>query len=245
MKKSNLIVLLIIGLLFIGGCKSKRNSSTAESINAVKVQQFWDDQFDSEYLEARGKASVTLDGGPKNVSMHLKMKKDSLIWGKFSLFGIGVTVLITPDSFFMVNTLSQTYSAYDNSYVNQLLGFKVTISQLQNLLTGNAVFPLTNYRLRSAENQLVGSDGMATNTISMNDVFRTLSSSIETGDTSQRADIQYDNYELLGAKRLPKNVVIDVKKGAQKLNVVLNYQNVNTNLITTFPFKVPNGFNRK
>jgi hypothetical protein len=245
MKKSNLIVLLIIGLLFIGGCKSKRNSSTAESIDAVKVQQFWDDQFDSEYLEARGKASVTLDGGPKNVSMHLKMKKDSLIWGKFSLFGIGVTVLITPDSFFMVNTLSQTYSAYDNSYVNQLLGFKVTISQLQNLLMGNAVFPLTNYRLRSAENQLVGSDGMATNTISMNDVFRTLSSSIETGDTSQRADIQYENYELLGAKRLPKNVVIDVKKGAQKLNVVLNYQNVNTNLITTFPFKVPNGFNRK
>jgi hypothetical protein len=110
---------------------------------------------------------------------------------------------------------------------------------------GNAVFPLTNYRLRSAENQLVGSDGMATNTISMNDVFRTLSSSIETGDTSQRADIQYENYELLGAKRLPKNVVIDVKKGAQNLNVVLNYQNVNTNVITTFPFKVPNGFNRK
>ena len=99
MKKNNLIVLLIIVLSFIGGCKSKRNSSTAESIDAVKVQQFWDDQFDSEYLEARGKASVTLDGGPKNVSMHLKMKKDSLIWGKFSLFGIGVTVLITPDSF--------------------------------------------------------------------------------------------------------------------------------------------------
>lgn len=245
MKKNNLIVLLIIVLSFVGGCKSKRNVSIAESIDAVKVQQFWDDQFDSEYLEARGKASVTLDGGPKNVSMHLKMKKDSLIWGKFSLFGIGVTVLITPDSFFMVNTLSQTYSAYDNSYVNQLLGFKVTISQLQNLLMGNAVFPLTNYRLRSAENQLVGSDGMATNTISMNDVFRTLSSSIETGDTSQRADIQYENYELLGAKRLPKNVVIDVKKGAQNLNVVLNYQNVNTNVITTFPFKVPNGFNRK
>ena len=211
----------------------------------MKVQQFWDDQFDSEYLEARGKASVILDGGPKNVSMHLKMKKDSLIWGKFSLFGIGVTVLITPDSFFMVNTLSQTYSTYDNIYVNQLLGFKVTISQLQNLLMGNAVFPLTNYRLRSAENQLVGSDGMATNTISMNDVFRTLSSSIETGDASQRADIQYENYELLGAKRLPKNVVIDVKRGGRNLNVVLNYQNVNTNIITIFPFKVPNGFNRK
>jgi hypothetical protein len=245
MKKSKLIVLSIIVLSFIGGCKSKRNSSIAESIDAVKVQQFWNDQFDSEYLEARGKASVTLDDGPKNVSMHLKMKKDSLIWGKFSLFGIGATVLITQDSFFMVNTLSQTYSAYDNSYVNQLLGFKVTISQLQNLLVGNAIFLQTNYRLRSAENQLVGSDGMATNTITMNDVFRTLSSSIETGDASQRADIQYENYEMLGAKQLPKNVVIDVKKEAQNLNVVLNYQNVNTNVITTFPFKIPNGFNRK
>lgn len=245
MKNSNVIVLLIIALSFIGGCKSKKNSSTAESINAVKVQQFWNDQFDSEYLEARGKASVTLDGGPKNVSMHLKMKKDSLIWGKFSLFGIGATVLITQDSFFMVNTLSQTYSVYDNSYVNQLLGFKVTISQLQNLLVGNAVFLQTNYRLRSEENQLVGGDGMATNTITMNDVFRTLHSSIETGDVSQRADIQYENYELVGAKQLPKNIVIDVKKEEQNLNVVLNYQNVNTNVITTFPFNIPNGFNRK
>ncbi len=245
MKLSSLIVLLTLFSLFIFGCKAKINNATAETIDAAKVQQFWSNQFDSEYLEVRGKASVTLKGGQNNVSMHLMMKKDSLIWGKFSLFGIGATVLITQDSFFMVNTLSQTYSIYDNSYVNQLLGFKVTISQLQNLLIGNAIFQQRHYRLRSAENQLIGGDGMATNTITMNDLFRTLSSSIETGDTSQRADIQYEDYERIGAKQLPKNVVIEVKKEDQNLNVVLNYQNVNTNIITNFPFKIPNGFNRK
>lgn len=244
--KLNKSIVLIISVLFVfGACKSKKQSVSIESIDAVKVQNYWEQQFDSEYLEARGKAAVDIDGSTKNVSMHLKMKKDSLIWGKFSLFGIGVTVLITPDSFFMVNTLSQTYSKYDNSYVYQFLGFKASITQLQNLLVGNAIFEQKNYRLKAADNQLVGGDGMATNTITLNEETRTLNSVIQTGDTSQRADIQYDTYEMVEGNQLPKNVVIDVRKDAKILNVVLNYQNVNTEVITTFPFNLPNGFNRQ
>ncbi|MDC1395736.1 DUF4292 domain-containing protein, partial [Bacteroidia bacterium] len=78
-------------------------------MNLETLQKYWDSQFDSDYLEARGKAAVTTNGKTTNVSMHLKIKKDSIIWGKFSLFGIGATVLITQDSFFMVNSLSQEY----------------------------------------------------------------------------------------------------------------------------------------
>jgi hypothetical protein len=244
MKNSILITLVIISLSIFSSCKTKKRAG-AIPVDIQTVQKYWESQFDSEYVEARGKASITSNGKTNNVSMHLRMKKDSIIWGKFSLFGIGATVLINKDSFFMFNTLSQEYMIYDNSYLNQFLGFKATISQLQNLLLGNAIFPQTDYDFKPAVNQLIGDEGMATNTITINSDLRTLNSNISTSDTTQNADIQYDEYGEVNKKLMPKIVSIDVKKGLQKLDVVLNYQNINTNSITTFPFKIPNGFVRK
>lgn len=219
--------------------------NTAISVDVQTVQKYWDSQFITDYVEARGKASITTNGKTTNVSMHLKMKKDSIIWGKFSLFGIGATVLINRDSFFMYNTLTQEYMIYDNSFLNQFLGFRADISHVQNLLLGNAVFPESDYSFNSLDNQLTGDEGMATNTLTINSDLRTLSSIISTEDSTQNADIQYDQYEDVNNMLMPKIVSIDVKKGAQTLDVVLNYQNVNTNTITTFPFKIPNGFIRK
>jgi len=111
MKNSNVIVLIIIGLSILSSCKTKKMAG-AIPVDIQTVQKYWDAQFDSEYIEARGKAALTTNGKTNNVSMHLKMKKDSIIWGKFSLFGIGATVLINKDSFFMFNTLSQEYMIY-------------------------------------------------------------------------------------------------------------------------------------
>ncbi|MDC1395868.1 DUF4292 domain-containing protein, partial [Bacteroidia bacterium] len=86
---------------------------------------------------------------------------------------------------------------------------------------------------------------LATNTLKINNEIRTFSSKIRTEDSTQSAHIQYDMYEIVNELLMPKIVSIDVKKGTQNLDVVLNYQNVNTNLISTFPFKIPNGFTRR
>lgn len=241
----NVLIAFTIALFAIAmtGCKAKKKANVV-SVDVEMVNKYWQSQFDSEYVEARGKASVTTNGNTKNVSMHLKMKKDSLIWGKFSLFGIGATVLINKDSFFMINTLSQTYMAYDNSYLNSYLGFKANLSQLQNLLLGNALFEQSDYTFESSEMKLVGNEGLATNTLELNDKTRTLRSMISTEDTTQNAEVQYDEYLDVNNMLMPKIVSIDVTKGTQNLDVVLNYQNINTKIITTFPFKIPNGFTR-
>ena len=44
---------------------------------------------------------------------------------------------------------------------------------------------------------------------------------------------------------MPKIVNIDVQKGENKIEAVLNYQNVNSNPNLTFTFKIPNGYQRK
>ena len=242
--KSNTILLLFFTTITVSSCKSRKLAQPV-TMTLETVQKYWDSQFDSDYVEARGKAALTTNGKTTNVSMHLKIKKDSIIWGKFSLFGIGATVLITQDSFFMVNSLSQEYMAYDNSYLDQYLGYRANIGQVQNLLLGNAIFPKGDYIFESVKMELSGNEGLATNTLRLNDEIRTYSSEIRTEDYTQSAHIQYDMYENVNELLMPKIVSIDVKKGNQNLDVVLNYQNVNTNLISTFPFKIPNGFIRR
>jgi hypothetical protein len=241
---NKILWILIVGLVMLGSCKTKAVDSSLSLSNEV-VDSYWKNQYDYDYLETRGKATVQLNGANQNVSMHLKMKKDSVLWGKFSLFGFGVTVLINKDSFFMVNNLSKEYMKYDNSYLNDFLGFRAELGQIQNLLVGNAIFDSSLYRLDTRDMSFKASEGIATNTLSINELFRTLVSSTSTPDSTQYADIQYDKYGGEVEPLLPKIVNIHLRKGAVKQDPVLNYQVVSTERIATFPFKIPNGYIRK
>jgi hypothetical protein len=194
----------------------------------------------------RGKASIVKDGKTNNVSMHFKLKKDSILWGRFSLLGFEIgKVLITQDSFYLINTIQNEYMKYDNQYLSEFIGFKAEVGQIQNLLLGNAPFDSSIYKMNKEEMKLEANEGIATNTLTLNSDFRTLLSKIITPDTTQNADIQYDTYEELNNKLMPKNVNISVKNAQQALEVVFNYQVVNSNTITTFPFSIPNGFKRR
>jgi hypothetical protein len=209
------------------------------------VKSYWDNQYDYEYLETRGKATVQINGGNQNVSMHLKMKKDSVLWGKFSLFGLGVTVLINQDSFFLVNNLSKEYMKYDNSYLNDFLGFKAELGQIQNLLVGNALFDSSLYTLDNREVSFQANEGIATNTLTINELFRTLSSNVGTPDSTQYADIKYESYGGDTEPSLPKIISIHLRKGDKIQDPVLNYQVISTRKIEAFPFSIPAGFIRK
>lgn len=243
MTKSITIVFFAV-LILVGGCKSKKTQNSLDLSSEV-VNSYWKNQYDYDYLETRGKATVQINGGNQNVSMHLKMKKDSVLWAKFSLFGVGVTVLIDQDSFFLLNNISKEYMKYDNSYLNEYLGFKAELGQIQNLLVGNALFDSSRYDLNARDMSFKANEGIATNTLSINELFRTLTSAVATRDTTQYADVQYGAYGGETEPLLPKIVNIHLRKGTVKQNPVLNYQVVSTNRIVKFPFKVPNGYIRK
>lgn len=244
---NKLIVLFLLTIIGIStGCKSSKiTSNTMPAPSLESIQNFWENQYKKDYFEARGKATVLMDGKSTNLALHLKMKADSLLWAKVSMFGIGVTVLITKDSFFMINTLAQEYMAYDNNYLYQYLGYKATLKQVQNLLLGNAVFQSDKYRYQPDVKQLSGSDGIAINRIVINENNRIFRSVVTSQDTTQQAIIQYDAYQNLNNTLLPTLVDLLVQQKSQDLKVVLNYQTISDNAITSFPFTIPNGYRRK
>ena len=242
-------LIILFSLILIGissGCKStKIVANTMPDPTAESIQSFWKNQYKEDYFEARGKATLVMDGKNTNLALHLKMKKDSLLWAKVSMFGIGATVLITQDSFFMINTLNQEYMAYGNNYLYQYLGYKATLSQVQNLLIGNAVFKQNKYRYLPDIKQLSASDGVAVNHIVINEKNRIFRSLVTSQDTTQQAVIQYDAYQNLNNNLVPTIVNLAVKQKTQDLKVELNYQTISDNTVTTFPFNIPSGYRRK
>lgn len=244
MMKGRIAIGLLVVLILLNSCKSTKRSVSSE-VNTKSISSYWASAMDFENIEIRGKAALTTNGKTNNVSMHLKMKKDSIVWGKFSLFGFGATVLITTDSFYMVDNINQSYVAYESSYLNNYLGFKADVGQLQNALLGNAIFEKDRYKLTTLKNGLVANEGIAINTLEINQVFRTLISSVGTSDTTQSASIQYNNYEKFERYLMPKVVNIALRKGTQNIEAVLNFQNVNANPNLSFPLKIPKGYRRK
>ena len=242
-------LIILFSLILIGissGCKStKIVANTMPDPTAESIQSFWKNQYKEDYFEARGKATLVMDGKNTNLALHLKMKKDSLLWAKVSMFGIGATVLITKDSFFMINTLNQEYMAYGNNYLYQYLGYKATLSQVQNLLIGNAVFKQNKYRYLPDIKQLSASDGVAVNHIVINEKNRIFRSLVTSQDTTQQAVIQYDAYQNLNNTLIPTLVDLLVQQKTKDLKVILNYQTMSNNIITSFPFSIPSGYRRK
>jgi hypothetical protein len=245
-KTSNKTILAVFSCLLIMASCGNRRKTQAVDLNQQVIDSYWANQFEYDYIELRGKATVDVDGKSNNVSLHIKMKKDSILWGRFSLLGFEIAkVKITKDSFFLVNSFANEYMKYDNNYLYSYLGFKTNLGQLQNMLLGNAPFDSGLYKLNADNVQLKANEGIATNTLQLNDIFRTLSSGLNTSDTTQSAHLQYDEYEIVNVKLMPKIVNITVRNPTSPLDVVLNYQIVNTSPITTFPFEIPNGYKRR
>ena len=238
------VFLLAIGVLGFNACKTAKNRNTVAISDAV-LDSFWNNQYTFEKLELRGKAAVTESGKTNSVSVHIKMNRDSMIWGRFALLGFDLArVYITPERFFLVDYINNTYLDYPTNYLESYMGFTPTMAQLQGLLLGNAPFKRNQYQFLADIMKLRAKQGAAVNELNINESFRTNSSSFTTEDTTQSVHIQYDNYELENNNLMPKNVNIELLSKQNNISCVLNYQYINTSPNLNLNFKIPDGFKR-
>lgn len=236
---------ITLGFILMAGCKSQKVNSGVDITTDIETK-YWDNQFTFNDIELRGKGTIKQNGKDNNVSLHLKMSRDSLIWARISLLGFDIAKFyINQDSFFMVDYFNSSYMAYPLGYLNNLLGFSANVGKVQNLLIGNALFLKKEYLLNSSDVNLDGLQGNVVNSLQINEQFRTSSSRLTSKDSTQNADIQYDEYFEVGSNLLPKNVNITMVNATQNINAVLNYQHIKTDPINTFPFYIPNGFQRR
>ncbi len=125
-------------------------ADTATRQLITQLTPIWEKRI--AYNTFSGKAKMRFDGpdGKQEFTAHIRIRKDSVIWINVTaaLGGISVArVLITPDSFFLLNYLEKEITREPLSYAIKILPTRVDFSSLQNLITGE---PLRDGNIVSA-----------------------------------------------------------------------------------------------
>ena len=255
-KASGLIMLTGILLFFsFSGCglfrngKSKPAAKKEAEINNLSVK-LAENSFHSNYFSCRAKTDYRKAGEHQNLTLNLKMKKDSIIWVSVTaIMGLeAARILITPDSIKVMDRINKEYLARDFNFLTRYTNCKLTISQLQNILLGNHLFPAENYFLLKNESGLVNATAeinKVENFLEISgDNYRVKSSLLTNLVTMQKMKVDYDEFSEVEKKMVPNKLEINVKSNNEEMKISMNYSNISTSEIESFPFSVPASYER-
>lgn len=263
------VIIIISAIVLMASCRSTRNIQTAitkkdtvETVVSNKVdttqlinnalQKLNDNKVDFTTFSA--KVDVDYRGGDDkhyDVNANIRMYKDSLIWASVNaVLGIeAMRVLITKDSVFLLDKLNKTYTARSVDYLQEVTSLPLTLSTLQNLLIGNPVFidSVVSYSSDNAIISLLSIGSAFKNLVTINANSNVLMhSKLDDVDIarSRTADLSYDDYETKKGKLFSTKRRITVAE-KNKLDISLNFKQVEFNEEVNFPFSISRNYKRK
>jgi hypothetical protein len=262
---------IIMLLLLAASCRSTRKISTAinrkdtvstiidprNSDSALKVAMAFDkinkDQINFSTFQA--KVKVDYDDGKssyKDLNAVIRMKKDSVIWISVNaLLGIeAMRVIITPDTVSIMNKIDKTIQYQRFDYLKEVSKLPVDFSTLQDLLIGNKVFLDSNivaYGVSETYVSLTMLGKFFKNFSQFTPTDLTLMrSKLDDVDVtrSRSADLSYDDYVPINGYSFPNKRGISISD-KKKLDIDLEFKQVQFDLILNYPFSVPSNYKLK
>lgn len=254
------ILFIIFSATVMLSCKAKTAISTkpTETISANKT--FFDainkkDNFESIKINSRidaeiGKYIPTIDGT-------FYIENNQKIWINFQVFINVARALVTPSGIKAYEKINKTYIDSDFTYLNNLLKVNfLDYSSLQNLLLGKAFitinekdFDLTpntdGFSLNSAKNLVFEADGKTHEykmTLNYSTDFDLKKVNLQEINEDNSLEIYYDNYDIIGDEKLPKNVKIIIK--GKKTEQILIENTKFEFLKMETPFSIPANYTK-
>lgn len=243
-------------LLVLCACKTAQpvvtagNANTDKKITAQKV-------IDAHYAQKRDfvtayiKAGVRYedDKNKQSVTAEIRIKKNEMILVSIRLLGITMAkALITPKEVKYYEKINGSYFEGDYATLSQWLGTDLDFEKVQNLLIGQALENLKtgNYTTATTDNLYVLESDGATSKKYYFEVDQFLLRKQEISQVAQQRMMQvlYPEYTQSAEAVFPKALIIeaDQKKGKTTINV--EYNSVTFNEAMTFPYSVPDGYER-
>ncbi|MFT3794573.1 DUF4292 domain-containing protein [Flavobacterium sp.] len=248
-----------LGLLlvaFLCSCKAAKpvvaesNTSTDKKIaNAQIIDGHYANKRD--FVTAYIKSSVRYqdDKNTQNVSAEIRIKKNEMILVSVRLLGITMAkALITPTQVKYYEKINGNYFEGDYAALSQWLGTDLDFQKVQNLLIGQALDDLkTGSYTASTEDNLyqLKSEGNTSKTFYFEpDQFLLRKQEIAQAQQQRMMQVLYPNYAHRPEAVLPTALIIDAVQKKGKTNINIEYNSVTFNEAMTFPYSVPDGYER-
>ena len=248
---------ILFFLMLIMACESNKRALMSEGSTVKKmsskriIRKHLAANFEKQSLDA--KLKVSFDNGriDQDFRVHLKMKKDEVIWMKGTKFITVFRLKITPTSVSYFSPYQKDYIETDFSVISDFLGTKITFKQLQNLLLGQPFFTIEGKEFNSIieDKSYVLSPKAKTDLISIllainPSNFKLDKQSLRNNQNNQLLEITYNNYMYQDKIDIPKNVSILAKDKKKSTKVKLEYRSIEFDKTLDFSHNTPRGYKR-
>ncbi len=244
-------LIFIFSLLLFNSCKSKKELATLDS--AVNVSQLINlhNQSKPDFSTLAGRVNVNYNDGKNSQSLtvSLRIQKDQTIWVSASVLGFSVArLLITPERVSYYETINRTFFDGDFSLLSNWVGVELDFQMVQNILLGQAVFPLNdanykatifhnNYRLSPINNHPIFS-----HLFLLNPAHRIASQQIMQPQEQRVLTINYNEYQQVAPQQFPKEVVLTASENNNQTQIILDFRRIDLNPEVSFPFRIPDRY---
>jgi hypothetical protein len=262
-------ILSLLTLLVLASCVSKRKlikQPLKEYGEEFLIEKMQGSQAEFEYLSARCNISLLSNKVRTELKGQIRMHYDSIIWISLSpALGIEVArLMVGYDSIRFLNRLEKTYFEGDYQLITRFLGTSIDFNMVQALMLGNDFSYYENntfrasidgytYKLSTTGRKklrkylkqsetpdiLVQSLWLNPENYRINKIHLK-----EFGDENKRLHIEYLKHDYLEGHFFPVQLRLEVYQQNQRIEIMIDLNSVEINKPQTFPFKVPDRYQK-
>jgi hypothetical protein len=252
MKKGIILLIFASALL---GCKSKAALAELGATNVLSTKKIIDKHYENSknfktaYIRAHthykdSKQSLTL-------TSEIKIKKDEIIL--ISIRFVGITMakgIITPTEVKYYEKSGSSYFEGDYTTLSNWLGTDLNFEKVQNMLIGQAMDDLRVAKFKNTiEDNYYKLEEIAPGNTQKTFYFEASNLLIKKQEIDQaiqerKLSVSYPEYKEYKEGVLPLKVIIEAFRKEDKTSISLEYKNITFNEDLSFPYDVPNDYER-
>lgn len=259
-KKMVLVVLVCVAFV---SCKSKQVfvdtkaptagvtlDSTGTAASQKIIAGHYANKIDFSTLYIRASAKYKHGDDSQSVSAEIKIKKDEQILVSIRVLGITMAkALITPKEVKYYEKLNGNYFEGDYASLGKWLGTDLDFYKVQNMLIGKPIDDLTKGKYSFSETdkfyKLNAKEGTTDKTFSFEaGNFLLKKQEVNQPDKERNFEANYPNFQEFATAILPASLTINAFQKNEKTTIIIDYNSITFNEELTFPYSVPEGYDR-
>lgn len=242
-------------VLLLFSCKAKAvlaegNANTKETAEKI-IASHYNNKTEFSTLYIKSNVKYKDDKQSISVSADIRIKKDEKILVSVRFLGFTVAkALITPTSVQYYEKTGGNYFEGDFAGISQWLGTDLDFYKLQNMFVGKALDNLAKDKYTvSIEDKLYKlanvSDKKTEKTFYFeSENFLLKKEQINQSEKERALQISYPDFKKYPEMILPLSMEIDATQKKGKVNIDVDFKNVTFNEELSFPYSVPDGYER-
>ena len=245
-------------IIFLVSCKAKvvavaETKVTKDTIMTAEkvIENHYQNKNDFSTLYIKANAKYQDDKQSQNVTAEIKIKKDDKILISVRVLGITMAkALITPTSVQYYEKIGNKYFEGDYAGLSKWIGTDLDFNKVQNIFLGKALDDLhkAQYQVSISDNWYKlenNSDSITKKAFFFEGNKFLIKKQLVTQPSLERTlQIQYPDYKKYDEMILPLSFIIDAFQKEAQTNINIDYKNVTFNEDLSFPYSVPEGYER-